>query len=454
MTRFPLWLAVVCLGCGSSATAPDAPASVPGTEQLARNVFGRDFVSAGPLTFFIGADARGREVWRTDGTPSGTSITLDIAPGLATSEPQGLAAHGNLVLFGATTPEHGFELWRSDGTAAGTSLVRDINPGPGLSRPSRGNSFPDHIVSAGSFVAFRACDEEHGPELWRTDGTPGGTRLIADIYPGPGERRDSICLENPGPRDLVVLDGIVYFIAKHPDFGTELWRSDGTEAGTWLVAEAFPGPDRPSVPPGGGGTGISGLVATGDRLFFYGPGGLWTSDGTADGTRFVAQFGGLLTGARSRVFGGDQAGLWVSNGTQAGTRVVHPVNLATSIRFENRVSSLTAIGDRVYFDGREGGAGYEPWHSDGTTAGTFQLADVDPGSGDSNPRGFLALAGRVYFIADGADGVPRLFETAPTVRGAGELRDDRWMGVDAIGVAGGRLLVSAATGLWTAPAAR
>lgn len=455
---------VAALGCGSVMTGPDAPAGPPATSAvpLAPSMDAADFVSVGPITVFEGSDPlRGHELWRTDGTASGTHVVKDINPGPDGSSPQWGVRHGSVVFFAASTADHGNELWRSDGTEAGTTLVRDIDPGPGFdSGRERGDSYPAEIVSAGSFVAFRACDQEHGNELWRSDGTAAGTFLVADIEPGPGpntERR--VCGDNPGPRDLVVLGGIVYFFAKHPAFGTELWRSDGTTQGTWMVTEVYPGPDPPPIQRTSG-IAVASLVATAERLFFFGPGGLWTSDGTEAGTQLIGPGGALLTAGASRVFfRGFPDGLWVSDGTRAGTRMVSDVHLSSDIRFEGQVSETFVLGDALFFEGRDAVSGFEPWRSTGTSEGTIRLGDLNPGTGSSGPDLFHALGQQVYFMAGISDSPApppsRLWRVSPSGGPAVMASSIAWSRVTGIGSVGAStLLVSEASGLWAVAASR
>ena len=79
-------------------------------------------------------------------------------------------------VYTATDASHGSELWFSDGTAGGTKMIRDINPGAAdshINDPSR----------AGGFVYFSARDATHGDELWRTDGTHNGTTVVCGHQP-------------------------------------------------------------------------------------------------------------------------------------------------------------------------------------------------------------------------------------------------------------------------------
>src|SRR5512132_817802 len=81
------------------------------------------------------------------------------------------------LYFSAKDGKHGFELWRSDGTRQGTRMVKDINPGKGWSDLSG-------ITAVNRIIYFTADDGVHGAELWRSDGTAKGTRMVKDINPG------------------------------------------------------------------------------------------------------------------------------------------------------------------------------------------------------------------------------------------------------------------------------
>jgi ELWxxDGT repeat protein len=117
---------------------------------------------AGGLTYFTRADiASGTELWRTDGTVSGTLLVRDINPGAAGSNPRGLVAIGGTVYFVADNGTVGAELWRTDGTVSGTALVRDINPGAAGSDPSG-------LANLNGTLLFTADDGARGRELWKS----------------------------------------------------------------------------------------------------------------------------------------------------------------------------------------------------------------------------------------------------------------------------------------------
>ena len=153
-------------------------------------------------------------------------------------------------------------------------MMADIRPGSDWRGPL--GSSPRHLASIGTWLLFAADDGVHGEELWRSDGTAAGTGMVVDVRPGrySGAQSD----------DVEVLNGVYYFQGRDPDHGLELWRSDGTAAGTYMVADVAPG-----------GTSSYAWVQTPleGRLFFTAQTPdegmeLWVTDGTAAGTELAA----------------------------------------------------------------------------------------------------------------------------------------------------------------------
>ena len=106
-------------------------------------------------------------------------LLLDIHPGQQSSNPGGFCSSGGQfpVFFSASTPLAGEELWVSNGSVAGTSMLLDILPGV---RPSS----PRYLTWFKGALYFRADDGVHGHELWRSEGTAASTRLLLDIFKG------------------------------------------------------------------------------------------------------------------------------------------------------------------------------------------------------------------------------------------------------------------------------
>lgn len=366
----------------------------------------------GLLYFSAEAPDTGRELWRSDGTEAGTVMVTDLAPGAASSDPSSLTPFDGGLLFAATTPSTGNELWFSDGSEAGTHLVADIEPGGDSSNPH-------DLLADGGTVYFAAYRDGYGVELWRSDGTSAGTQMVRDIAPGGGDS---------DPRPLGVHAGIVYLAASQPDTGSELWRSDGTAAGTTLVADLNAGPEDSSP------------MAFADLFgkFLFTANGTsdgrepWASDGTAAGTRELANTDtgaessrpGELVRAAGKVFfeahtPGSGWELWVSDGTGAGTALTRDIRPGSASSFP---SDLVPFEDGVLFAADDGSSGNELWFSDGTEAGTRRVSDILPGVGSSNPGSLTPLGGAVYFSALAAPGgAATLWRTDGTTAGTAQV---------------------------------
>lgn len=397
------------------------------------------------LVFLRNAPEVGVEPWLTDGTGPGTFMLKDInaGPGGSISNddqwyfPSFFVSNG-LLFFAAYDPDHGYEPWRSDGSSEGTYRLRDINPGPGYGIDPdilRWNQF--FFSAVGNAVLFPADDGQHGMELWQTDGTNDHTNLLADIFPGS---------ETSYPTKLVATSrGAVFSAANgtfsapgYFEYGFELWHTDGTNAGTHLLADIRPGP-RSSRP--------SELAPSGDQAIFVANDGTgdepWLTDGTESGTFLLKDlvvtdasgspeelldFDGTLAFSAAHV--GTRT-LWLSDTRSGETREItapgHPAGFSDA-RYLTRVGdglAFTALGgdgtrtlflsDEVTATPRavrsfrdvfridafgdllllsaDGGNGTATWVSDGTADGTVQLTSRPIGHTDT----FAATTTRAYF---------------------------------------------------------
>ena len=351
------------------------------------------FVRLGATVLFAaGGDGVGFELWKTDGTAAGTVLVKDINPGPATgligvnfSEP-----FGGHVYFNADDGIHGEELWKTDGTPAGTVMVKDIRVGAGL-----GSEIGSFKVSGGSLF-FQARDNATGFELWKTDGTTAGTVLVKDIVLGVLSSR---------PTRLTDAGGVLFFTADDGSNGVELWRSDGTQSGTTLVKDIYPGPfgSSPFDIIDVGGTAYFGAqsrisnVATSSEL--------WKSDGTESGTFMVRDiypgfnsgfFTGNFTDVGGTVFftandGSNGWELWKSNGTTTGTVLVKDISPGFAGSNPNH---LTEIAGTLYFST----FGAELWKTDGTEAGTLMVKDFDPNSSVAGVHSITEVGGDLFIV--------------------------------------------------------
>ena len=191
------------------------------------------------------------------------------------------------------------------------------------------------------------------------------------------------------------LHGSLFMIAQDPVHGFEPWLSDGTEAGTYLIKDIFPGrtaSHRRSERP----------VVLGDSAYFparwdltHGD-ALWKSDGTEAGTVFVKDVNlGSLTLFDGSLFFFSSFGLWKSDGTEEGTHVVK-----TGL---DMTANLGAVDGGLLFASTDAEHGNELWRSDGTESGSVLVQDIVPGPDSSVPGSFTPLGDRVLFLAN--DGI-------------------------------------------------
>ena len=163
--------------------------------------------------------------------------------------------------FNTNDGVHGAELWESDLTVDGTRMLRDIRPGPQ-------GSFPHHKCEFRGRLFFAANDGINGVEPWVSDGTPNGTRLFLDLYRGG---------DSSYAQGLIACGDHLFFAAADATHGFEVWASDGTEAGTRILQD---------ITPGFGSSHISEMLCVDALLYFtihdtY----RWRTDGTRRGTR-------------------------------------------------------------------------------------------------------------------------------------------------------------------------
>lgn len=420
----------------------------------------------GDIMYFTSDD---KELWTTDGTPEGTVQVMAIEGRMHT-----FTALGDVVLFIGDDGVHGDELWRSDGTPDGTYMVKDIHHGPGgistrsmtlvdglmyfeaddgVSPPqlyaSDGTAEGTRAITdflgrdgmeGGSIVAwdqrffFTATTAAAGTELWISDGTTVGTQMVVDIVQGEGNSARSSF-----PRELTMLGDNLYFVASDDVYGRELWTSDGTAAGTRLLAD---------ITPGSSSTSLQNLAVVGDQIYFSANGALWATDGTTAGTRLVTdEFANPydLRAHESRLFfatrpdeGRDQ--LVRSDGTAEGTVAIVGPN-----RFHN-FPRITSTPSGLYLED----GGFVMWRLENVedTAATV-VNYLNAPTLDSNPSFLARLDDGMLFRAIGGHSQLEqvLWSTDGTADNTSQLAA---IGFDESGVVlGGKYLFAYDSSLWS-----
>lgn len=348
---------------------------------------------AGSL-YFIGSGG----LWRTDGTNSGTRKIKSFSTDAIETQRKRIARAGNRIVFAAEDLTVGTELWVSDGTSAGTALLKDISAGSDGGAPR--SSDPASMVSVGDRVIFAARTAENGRELWVTDGTSTGTRILADIWSGPPSTFDSF---NPA---ITTLNGVAYFAADDRIHGIELWRSDGSPEGTYLLKDLAPD---------------DAVIVSVPR--------------SGEPKNFLESDGKLFFAARDATHGVE---LWRTDGVL--TEMVRDLNVTTGSSVPR---NLFATGGKVYFtvNTLDVDAHDVPWQSDGTASGTFPLSNASTGQ-LSGAKPLADCGGFVYFSACNADVGCELWRTDGYANGAVLVQDQPFVyGMPYAAACAGRKLV-------------
>ncbi len=365
-----------------------------------------DMESANGLLYIsISEGPSSRALWRSDGTSTGTfklANVLVTPNSLDVNAPKFVTVN-NSVYFSAVSSD-GEELWKSNGTVAGTVMVKDIFPGSAYSTEYGFQVFsskPAYLTNLNGTLFFAASNAANGRELWKSDGTNAGTVLAVDVRPGatsyyPYEVYSS------NPAGIQTVNGMLHFIASD-ETGVRFFESDGTVGGTTAVTQAIPGLSF-----------VSSVKRIGDNTFFAG----------------VATSGGSQ--------------LWTSDRTTLGTKIVKDIRQGF---YNERISNMTEVDGLLYFTANDGIHGNELWKSDGTTEGTELVLDArtglessDPAS--SNPAELTAVNGVLFFTANDGTNGRTLWRTNGTLDGATRILGDGTTNVSNLVSSGSRLVFS------------
>ena len=378
----------------------------------------------GTLYFTANDGVHGQELWESDGTTSGTFLVKDIRPGSQGANIHYLTTLNGTLYFTANDGVHGQELWKSaSGTSGGTFLVKDINPGKAgvnihyLKRDQR-RAVPDRQRrdARSGIVGQQRHHLRHLPGHGHQSRQGQRRHLQAVLHAWrPVLRRQRRCRRPPAvaqrrhrrrhvparrphgrqcaddaPHFVARVGGLVYFTANDDVHGRELFRTDGTDAGTFMVKDINPGSD---------GSNVHYVTQLGNTLYF-------TAD---DGTH------------------GQE--LWRTQGTLATTHLVKDINPGAC---GSDIVYLTTVGGTIYFKAattvpmaRSCGKPTAP------AAAHLLVKDINPGSAGSAIRYLTTVGSTVYFVAnDGTDGA-ELWKTNGTHKRhltcAGHQPRPRWL---------------------------
>ncbi|MCG8697222.1 MAG: hypothetical protein MI922_04150, partial [Bacteroidales bacterium] len=339
--------------------------------------------------------------------------TTDNRPGTYENN---LVVVGDLIFFAAKTDAKGDELYVTDGTVEGTKLVKDINP-------DAANANPRQMTELGGKLYFRADNGKEGEELWVSDGTDAGTKMISDIYFGPS---------SSGPDLLTPFNGKLLFIAATLESSADeqKWLHIYDPVGDQVTKVA----DIQAKSGGDANLRKIQVSVSKNLAFFIGePKGenneIYVTDGTTAGTKklfdvtpeslnasniqwlYVANDTVAVWRQKTpRKYAGEDSAnytshiheqLWMSDGTTEGTKFFSHFNKAVAGDGEGTNTQFAwtySFGDKLYFRADNGANGVELCVSDFTENGTKQLADYNA-SGASWPEDFAEYQGKFLFCA-------------------------------------------------------
>jgi len=346
---------------------------------------------------FIAYSGVNSPMWISNGTTGGTQ-PLEAASGETYwCQEEDFWPEGDPVFidgtyyFRAWTTPNGLELWKTDSTSAGTTLIKDIDPGPYPFNAALNSA----LANVSGTLYFTANDGIHGNELWKSNGTETGTTMVADIAPGAAAAFPTF--QHP----LLTPLGTTVYVVANDGGGNALWKSDGAAGGTVRVPAVASASDTGS------------LAVVNGHLFFRVNHQLWVTDGfnTTQLTTTLPALGRIVDYGGAAVFRSETTTgteIWKSDGTSFGTSLIAKVSRPPASPFD--YPSPTPIGSElipfagyVFFDANDGVAGLELWKAD--LSNVAPVKDICPGICSSKAMNFTVTGDRLFFQAnDGATG--------------------------------------------------
>ncbi|HYE20256.1 MAG TPA: hypothetical protein VEA69_17540, partial [Tepidisphaeraceae bacterium] len=361
---------------------------------------GRAVSMAGGLAFYASQDTSNgttvHGIHRTDGTAAGSARLATYL-----QAPQNLTVSGNYAYYSGQGVFAPRQVYRTDGTPAGTVQLTNFTYTSTTTR-----SYTD-VNGTLYFATTGRVGTTNTQELWRSTGTAAAT---APVTP-------ALKFKDVGA--MVNLNGTLYFAASETDGARlDLWKSDGTDAGTVRVATLPYAATSPHAEP-------QTMTVAGGTLYFYGDDGaggkaLWKSDGTAAGTVMVKSLApvgsgallGAIVGAAGKVFfvisgGSTRWRLIVSDGTAAGTGEFVDLYPGGNAGYQ----WLSNFNGQLYFSAASGIGSSGLYRTDGTATGTHR---VDPGAGNHIAMRNTVMGGTMYFVSTDATAGQELWRTDGT----------------------------------------
>ncbi|MDA8745011.1 PKD domain-containing protein [Rubripirellula amarantea] len=428
------------------------------------------------VAYFANKDLYGSELWKSDGTVAGTQRVMDIREGSQSSSPKKFVAFDDGAAFIATSYNDLLEfnfpsVWVTDGTEDGTKLLAEgietyqapvdvdgklffsgydyaesgdwglfqydpasgdvLELGSGLgSDPLDGN-----VQAVNGKLFFTHADDVGGVELWVSDGTESGTKLLKDI-------QDNATAYNYGygsnPGDFTTAGGLLFFTATQNSTGKELWVSDGTEGGTFMLKDIHEGIDTnfPEEASFGNSSVPHSLTEVDGTLFFIADDGtgnhLWKTEGTAETTiklsdvddvAYLTEAGGTLFFTAYDEETGTE--LWSSDGTVDGTALLKDIRESPTgedgQHYSSHPETLAEYNGQLLFFVSDQAGDKVLYRSNGTAEGTVPVITID--SSSVHQRSIVGNAAGYQFFTL-SQSTQELWRTDGTANGTVRVQDN------------------------------
>jgi len=392
---------------------------------------GRYLVGIGSTLYFSATnESMGREMWVTNGTPGSTS-PIETRPGPSGSNPHLATEAGGAVWFSANdgsaivlyrssgftaTPTDaregygmteykgkvyfggfhkntgssvGYELYRINPDGSNLELNHEFQTGPFSGAPAyltktsnSGQLFGDQLFMAASSTA-------DGQELFINNGLSDPQQNTGAFDIESGTTGSNPLPSANWPRKFTEAGGCLYLSAEMTGKGRELVIIP--------LHGSFPPIQTTDLNVGPGSSTPDSVVASdnGTRAYFTATSNgntrtLWVAEGTNVSQVSTQVVSSYLAVVGDTVYFTSGVDLWKSNGTQATTQLVK-----AGVAY----AAPVAMNGKVYFQGFNVQSSFELWESDGTSAGTIPVTDINPGSGSSSPTNLTNVNGTLYFTA-------------------------------------------------------
>ena len=344
----------------------------------------------------------GGEIVSTIGEcPGNSGLVKDInTVSTHTSWEKAMVTMGGVLYFIADDGVHGDELWRSDGTMGGTNMVIDLNPtrqaivGGSIVNENPGTNFGEIVAGDEKIFFSAAVGNDEIRELYVSDGSNSGTLKISQTF----DCEPQIFSNYPefsysGVNSISVMRAsevgfdTAYFSAFRCSYqnvvcsGEEPHISDGTESGTYQLADLFYGDTDLTTP--GGGSITADLVGSQPSEF--------TRSGNSIYFSAKADMGAVLTDVGRELFVID------TSSPLGGVQLVKDINYGSA---DSSPSLFESMGGELFFTADDGISGMELWKSDGTNSGTMIVSNIAANGSSSWPGEKVAISGELFFTVD------------------------------------------------------